>query len=72
MKPTTIYLPEETEAHLQQLALEIGRSPTEIIQEAVSNYLSLQKRKLPKSVGMGASSMPDLAKRSEELLWKEK
>ena len=26
----------------------------ELIQEAISNYLALQTRKLPKSVGMGA------------------
>jgi hypothetical protein len=71
MKPTTIYLPEETEAHLQQLAIEIGRSPAELIHEAISNYLALQSRKLPKSVGMGSSKISDLAARSESLLWKE-
>ena len=70
-KPTTIDLSEETEAHLQQLAVQTGRSPAELIQEAILNYLATQTRKLPKSVGMGASGMSDLASRSEELLWKQ-
>ncbi|MBO3459154.1 ribbon-helix-helix protein, CopG family [Aetokthonos hydrillicola Thurmond2011] len=71
MKPTTIYLSQETEAHLQKLALQTGQQPHELIQEAISNYLALRTQKLPKSVGMGASNMSDLASRSEELLWKE-
>jgi len=71
MKPTTIYLSQEIEAHLQQLALQTGQKPDELIQEAILNYLALQTRKLPKSVGMGASKMSDLASRSEDLLWKE-
>ncbi|AFY78957.1 MAG: CopG family transcriptional regulator [Hydrococcus sp. C42_A2020_068] len=71
MKPTTVYLPEETEANLQQLAKKTGRSPEELIQKAIENYLAKQTFSLPKSVGMGASGMSNLAERSEELLWKE-
>jgi Arc/MetJ-type ribon-helix-helix transcriptional regulator len=71
MKPTTINLPEETEAKLNQLAVKTGRSYDEIIKEAIENYLAKQTLSLPKSVGMGASGLSDLAERSEELLWKE-
>jgi hypothetical protein len=31
----------------------------------------LEKRPLPRSVGMGHSGVPDLAQRDEELLWAE-
>jgi metal-responsive CopG/Arc/MetJ family transcriptional regulator len=71
MKPTTVYLPEETAANLQKLAKKTGRSLEELIQEAVENYLTKQTSSLPKSVGMGASGMSNLAERSEELLWKD-
>jgi predicted transcriptional regulator len=65
MKPTTVYLPEETEANLQKLAQETGRSLEELIQEAIKNYLAAkQTSSLPKSVGMGASRMSNLAERS--------
>jgi len=71
MKPTTVNLPEETEAKLNQLAVKTGRSYDEIIKEAIENYLAKETLSLPKSVGMGASGISDLAERSEELLWKE-
>lgn len=71
MKPTIVNLPEETEAKLNQLAVKTGRSYGEIIKEAIENYLAKETLSLPKSVGMGASGISDLAERSEELLWKE-
>jgi predicted transcriptional regulator len=72
MKSTTVYLPDETEANLQKLAEETGRSLEELIQEAIKNYLAArQTSALPKSVGMGASGMSNLAERSEEFLWEK-
>jgi len=71
MKPTTIYLPEETEANLQELANKIGKSVSEIIQEVITNYVTQTTQKLPKSVGMGASGRSDLSSLSEQLLWTE-
>jgi len=71
MKPTTIYLPEDAEANLQKLADKMGKSVSEIIQEAILNYLTQTPPKLPKSVGMGASRRSDLSSKSEQLLWTE-
>ncbi|NEP81854.1 MAG: CopG family transcriptional regulator [Okeania sp. SIO3B3] len=68
MKPTTIYLPEETEANLQKLATQTGKSIPEIIQELIANYLTKKTQKLPKSVGMGSSGRPDLSSKAEQLL----
>ncbi len=72
MNPTTIYLPEETEANLQELAKETDKSVSELIQELINNYLSQTTKKLPKSIGMGASGRSDLSSRTDELLWTEK
>ncbi len=69
MKPTTIYLPEETEATLQELANQTGKSISEIIQELVSDYFTQPPKKLPKSIGMGASGRADLSSKTEQLLW---
>ncbi len=71
MKQTIIYLPEETEANLQELAKQTGKSVSELIQEVISNYLSQKTQKLPKSVGMGASGRSDLSSKINELLWTE-
>lgn len=35
MKPTTIYLPEETENQLQEMANNTGKSTAELIQELI-------------------------------------
>lgn len=71
MKETTVYLPEEANWALDQLAHQTGRSQAELIREAIEHYLSLNNRSLPHSVGMGASGRTDLAERDEELLWQE-
>ena len=71
MKPTTIYLPEETQITLQQLSKEKGKTIAEIIQEIVINQINTQAKKLPKSVGMGASGKGDLSSKVDELLWTE-
>jgi metal-responsive CopG/Arc/MetJ family transcriptional regulator len=71
MKPTTIYLPEETEANLQELANQTGKSISEIIQELIADYLAQKPQKLPKSIGMGASGRSDLSSQTEQLLWTE-
>ena len=71
MKQTIIYLPEETEANLQQLASENDKSISELIQEVINNYLNQTTKKLPKSIGMGASGRNDLSSKVDELLWTE-
>jgi hypothetical protein len=71
MKPTTIYLPEETEASLQELANKTGKLLPELIREVINDYLTEKSPKLPKSVGMGASGRSDLSSKTEQLLWIE-
>ena len=71
MKQTIIYLSEETEANLQELANQTGKSVSELIQEVVSDYLSQKPKKLPKSVGMGASGRSDWSSKIDEFLWTE-
>jgi hypothetical protein len=61
MKPTTIYLPEETENQLQEIANNSGKSITELIQELIISQFPQSSKKLPKSVGMGASGRTDLS-----------
>lgn len=72
MKSTTIYLPEETESNLQELANQTGQSISELVLEAITAYFSQRNQKRPKSVGMGASGRKDLSSKTEELLWIEK
>jgi len=71
MKQTIIYLPEEAETNLQELAKKKGKSVPELIQEVINNYLNQTPQKLPKSVGMGASGRSDLSSKTDELLWTE-
>jgi len=71
MKPTTIYLPEETEASLQELANRTGKSIPELIEEVINDYLTETSQKLPKSIGIGASGRSDLSSKTEQLLWTE-
>lgn len=68
MKTTTVYLPDEANLALEQLALQTGRSQAELIQEAIADYLSRKRQLLPSSIGMGASGRSDLSERDEELL----
>lgn len=72
MKPTVIYLPEETETALQEIANQKGKTLSEIIQEIIKEYSLIKKKSLPKCVGMGNSGMSDLSERIDELLWQDK
>lgn len=72
MKPTVIYLPEETEITLQEIAKQKGKTLSEIIQEMVQEYYLTKKKSLPNCVGMGNSGMSDLSERVDELLWQNK
>ena len=71
MKRTTVYLEEQTDLNLSQLARQQGRSKAELIREALTTYVEQRApRPLPRSVGMGRSGVPDLAEHDEELLHK--
>jgi hypothetical protein len=72
MKPTIIYLPEETELALQEIASQKGKTPSEIVQEMVNQYLFKKKKPRPKCIGMGDSGMTNLSERVDELLWQDR
>jgi hypothetical protein len=72
MKPTVIYLPEETELALQEIASQKGKTPSEIVQEMVNQYLFKKKKPRPKCIGMGDSGMTNLSERVDELLWQDR
>ncbi|MGI0479264.1 hypothetical protein ACN4EE_00585 [Geminocystis sp. CENA526] len=72
MQATTIYLPTETQNKLEKICQEKGKTVAEVIQEIVINQLENQPKKLPKSMGMGASGRGDLSSKVDELLWTEK
>jgi hypothetical protein len=71
MKSTVIYLAEETDLALQNLAKQKGKTSSEIIQEMLDEHLLHKKKELPKCIGMGKSGMSDLSERVDELLWQE-
>jgi hypothetical protein len=71
MKATTIYLPEETENQLQEMANSTGKSIAELIQELIISQFPQSSKKSPKSVGMGASGRADLSSKVDQLLWIE-
>ena len=70
MKRTTVYLEEQTDLNLSQLARQQGRSKAELIREALGAYTRQQScnQDMPSWVGAGRSGIPDLAERDEELL----
>ncbi|MBW4695125.1 MAG: ribbon-helix-helix domain-containing protein [Lyngbya sp. HA4199-MV5] len=71
MKATTVYLSEEAALALEQLAQQLNRPASELIQDAIDRYLSSSHTLLPPSIGLGASGRGDLSERDEVLLWQE-
>ncbi|WP_420632871.1 ribbon-helix-helix protein, CopG family [Candidatus Palauibacter sp.] len=64
---TTVYLRAADYGKLKSLAAAESRSAAELVREAVSEYTARKARaRLPRSIGMGDSGMPDLAERYEE------
>jgi hypothetical protein len=72
MKQTIVEFPEPLNLALENLAHQTGRSPLELIQEAVELYLAQQHPTQPPSIGLGASGRTDLSQRDEELLWQDR
>ena len=71
MKRTTVYLEEETDLNLSQLARQRGRSKAELIRAALADYVNStlkEARPVPDWVGMGDSGGARIAERDEELL----
>jgi hypothetical protein len=72
MKPTIIYLPEETELALQEIATQKGKTPSEIVQEMVNQYIFKKKKPRHECIGMGDNGLTNLSERVDELLWQDR
>jgi metal-responsive CopG/Arc/MetJ family transcriptional regulator len=69
MQKTTVYLDEATYRRLKQIARRGGRTPAEMVREAVAEYtVRHAPRRRPRSVGAFASRRSDLGRRAESLL----
>jgi Ribbon-helix-helix protein, copG family len=68
MKKTTLYLDEETDLSLKQLARAKGQSQAEVIREALTAYAAGAERPRPQGVGAYRSGRADVSERAEELL----
>ncbi len=69
MKRTTVMLPEGHWLELKELAQREGRSPSEVIREAVASYV-IERRvgARPSFVGLGASDQGDASRCQEAYL----
>ncbi len=69
MRRTTVLLPEEDWLGLKQLAQRQGRSPSEMIREAVAAYIEGREDEgRPSYVGLGASGKSEVSRRPDEHL----
>jgi len=68
MLKTTVYLDADDYRRLKAMARAEGRTPAEMVREAVSVYARKKRVRLPKSVGLGRSGGRNLGERAEELL----
>lgn len=64
MHKTTLYLPEELQRSLKEVARRTGRPEAAIVREALAVYLEHQVRPRPRSIGAGEDA--ELAARDSE------
>ncbi len=66
---TTVYLRATDYSKLKSIAAAENRTAAALIREAVGEYTTRKvQARLPRSIGLGDSGMPDLAERYEEYL----
>lgn len=66
---TTVYLDGDVYRRLKTLGRSRGVAPAELVREATSQFVTTHApRKLPKSIGKGASKHGNLSERVDELL----
>jgi len=66
---TTLYLDEVVYRRLKLLARARGVAPALLVREAMAQYVAAHdRRRLPASIGAGASRRADLSERAEDLL----
>lgn len=69
VQKTTVYLDAADYRRLKAIARASGRTPAELVREAVSQYAAREKvRRRPRSLGVGHSRRGDVGERAEELL----
>ena len=69
IQKTTVYLDADDYRRLKAMARAKGRTPAELVREAVAVYTAAeQPRRRPRSIGAGRSRTGDVAERAEELL----
>jgi hypothetical protein len=73
MKRTTIFADDTLIREFKDLAREENRSIADMVREAMEEYVRLKRRKRKglSFIGVGSSGRSDVAKRHEELLWRE-
>lgn len=66
---TTVYLDSGDYRRLKAIARAKGRTPAELVREAVAEYtLREEPRRRPRSIGAGRSRTGTVAERAEDLL----
>jgi len=60
MKRTTMFLTDDLERKLQEVALRLKRPQAEVVREALAEYLYAHDKPWPSSVGLGANSDPSV------------
>lgn len=75
MRRTTIVADEDLLMEIKQVARAEGRSASELIREALEQYIRTKRAKdgrVPSFVGLGKSGRSDISERIDELLWEER
>jgi predicted transcriptional regulator len=66
---TTVYLDAADYRRLKTIARASGRTPAELVREAVAQYAAREApRRRPRSLGLGQSRRGDIGERAEDLL----
>lgn len=69
IQKTTVYLDAADYRRLKAIARGSGRTPAELVREAVAQYAARETpRRRPRSLGLGQSRRGDISDRAEELL----
>jgi predicted transcriptional regulator len=69
IQKTTVYLDVADYRRLKAIARISGRTPAELVREAVAQYAARETpRRRPRSLGLGRSRRGDISDRAEELL----
>jgi metal-responsive CopG/Arc/MetJ family transcriptional regulator len=70
MKRSTIFIDEELEADIKYIAKVKGKRVSDIIREALKEYIDKSKHKKKISfIGIGKSGQKDISEAHEERMW---